>query len=248
MGALKWITGLIGWASGGPIGALLGYVLGSLTEKGLRAATTDNSKQQQYRSYSAIEQRNSFMVSLLVLSSAVIRADGKLLQSEMNYVKAFIQTNFGPGAVSEAMRILSELNEKNINIYSVGEQISRNMNYSQRLQLMHYLADLANADGNVCKQEKDMLEAIARAISISSSDAESIIAMFYHSSDSAYPILEISSFASNEEVKQAYRKMAMKYHPDKVATLGPDVQKAASEKFRNIQQAYETIKKERGIS
>ena len=61
-------------------------------------------------------------------------------------------------------------------------------------------------------------------------------------------VLEISPSATDNEVRTAYRKMAMKNHPDKVATLGPDVQKVAEEKFRQVQEAYETIKKERGMS
>ena len=72
--------------------------------------------------------------------------------------------------------------------------------------------------------------------------------MHYKDKESAYAVLEISRNATDDEVKSAYRRMAMKYHPDKVATLGPDVQKAAEEKFRKIQEAYETIKKERGIN
>ena len=92
-----------------------------------------------------------------------------------------------------------------------------------------------------------MLESIASAIRLTSTDAASVIAMFYKDSGSAYAVLEISPSASDDEVKSAYRRMAMKNHPDKVATLGPEVQKAAAEKFRKIQEAYETIKKERGI-
>lgn len=186
-------------------------------------------------------------MSLLVLSSAVIRADGRYLQQEYDYVRAFIRANFGIQAEPEAMRILNELNGKQINIYEVGEQIARNMNYSQRLQLFHYLADLANADGNVCKEERDILTAIASALRITSSDANSILAMFSKASESAYTVLEISPDATDEEVKKAYRSMAMKNHPDKVANLGPEVQKAAQEKFQKIQAAYETIKRERNI-
>jgi DnaJ like chaperone protein len=72
--------------------------------------------------------------------------------------------------------------------------------------------------------------------------------MFYKDAKSAYSVLEISHSATDDEVRSAYRRMAMKYHPDKVATLGPEVQKAAEEKFRKIQEAYETIKKERGLN
>jgi len=261
MGTFKWITGVLGWVAGGPIGALMGIVFGSLVEQGLETINllgsgTDGSGQQSqtyqrtYRTegYSPTAQRNSFMVSLLVLSSAVIRADGKTLQSELDYVKAFIRQNFGEAAVGDAMRILTELETKDINVYEVGTQIASYMNYSQRLQLFHYLAGIANADGNFCKQEKSVLESVASAIRLNASDAASVIAMYFKDSDSAYAILEISPSATDEEVKSAYRRMAMKNHPDKVASLGPEVQKAAEEKFRKIQEAYETIKRQRGIN
>ena len=173
MGALKWITGFLGWVSGGPIGALIGFLLGRMVESGLDAmrqlnggdGTAGGYSGTSYQGYpgasrpggySATEQRNSFMVSLLVLSSAAIR--------------------------------------------------------------------------------------------INAADASSIIAMYYKDSDSAYAVLEISPSATDDEVKSAYRRMAMKNHPDKVATLGPDVQKAAEEKFRKVQEAYETIKKQRGMN
>ena len=199
------------------------------------------------RGYTAEEQRNSFYVSLLVLSSAVIKADGKVDPSELRTVREFFRTNFGEQAASQASQILDRLNATQVNIYSVGDQIASNMNYSQRLQLFHYLVSIANADGDFSKSEKSVLEAIAAVIRLTSSDAASVIAMTYRDKDSAYAVLEISPSATDDEVKAAYRKMAMKHHPDKVSTLGPDVQKAAQEKFRKIQEAYETIKKERGM-
>ena len=282
----KWIGGILGWVSGGPIGALLGFILGSVLERqfdifrqvgdssqgggysrgggysqggytgssGGYAGGSQGGYSQTYRrttgsrGYTATEQRNSFMVSLLVLSSAVIKADGTVRQQELDCVRDFIRRNFGEAAVDEAMRILQGLNAQNLDIYSVGGQIADNMNYSQRLQLFHYLAQIANADGEFTKSEKEVLERIARAIRINDSDAKSILAMYYKEADSAYAVLEISPSATDDEVKSAYRRMAMKNHPDKVATLGPEVQKAAEEKFRKIQEAYETIKKERGIS
>ena len=250
MGSAKWIGGLLGWVSWGPIGALLGFLLGSAVDTYIdfsRQIEASGKQTSRPRSYSPTEQRNSFMVSLLVLSSAVIKADGKTLRSELDTVRSFIRNNFGDSAVEEAMKMLDEFNRQQVNIYSVGAQIARYMNYSQRLQLFHYLTQIAIADGEFSKAEKDVLEAIASAISISSSDAGSIIAMFYKDSDAAYAVLGISPSATDDEVKTAYRRMAMKNHPDKVATLGPEVQKAAEEKFRQIQEAYETIKKSRGI-
>ena len=267
MGKLKWIAGFLGWVVVGPIGALIGFLLGSAAESGLDFAQRMSDGQQPgtggYRQqgsyqggyqqrtggyYSSTEQRNSFMISLLVLSSAVIKADGRVHQSELDLVRAFVRQNFGEAAVDEAMRILDGLNRQQVNIYEVGGQISAYMNYSQRLQLFHYLAQIAGADGDFSKSEKDVLESIAAAIRLNAPDAASVIAMFYKNTDSAYAVLGISPSATDDEVKSAYRRMAMKNHPDKVATLGPDVQKAAEEKFRQIQQAYEAIKRQRGLN
>ena len=243
MGAAKWIAGFLGWVSGGPIGALVGFLIGSVVDSGLdsvrissgSSSSTYSRGSSSQRGYTATEQRNSFFVSLLVLSSAVMRADGVTHQSELNYIKSFIRSNFGENAVSEAMRILQDLEHKDVNLYSVCSQIADNMNYSQRLQLFHYLAQIANSDSDFNQREKDVLETIATYLRLSQSDSSSIISMFWKDSSSAYSVLGISPSATDDEVKSAYRRMAMKNHPDKVATLGPEVQKAAAEKFRQVQ-------------
>ncbi len=244
MGAYKWIGGFLGWVTLGPIGALLGFWVGYAVD-GLVNQTDTSGKRT---TYSASEQRNSFLVSLLVLSAAVIKADGKTLQAELDYVKDFVRRNFGEAAVPEAMRILQELTRQEVNIYEVGPQIARYMNYSQRLQLFHYLTQLALADGEFHKSEKGVLEAIGATIGLSQADIQSVVSMFYKETNSAYSVLGISPEASDDEVRTAYRRMAMKNHPDKVATLGPDVQKAAAEKFRQVQEAYEAIKQERKMN
>ena len=277
MGAGKWIGGILGWVAWGPIGALIGYWLGKVVDNYIDAAHQlpggDDWEQQSRQGgygqrqggqssqgsygqrqstqsrqrYTADEQRNSFFVSLLVLSSAVIKADGRTDPAELRTVRNFIRTNFGEQAASQAEQILQQLNNQQVNIYSVGDQIASNMNYSQRLQLFQYLVSIATADGDFSKSEKSVLEAIASSIRLTSTDAASIIAMYYKEADSAYTVLEISPSATDDEVKAAYRRMAMKYHPDRVSTLGPEVQKSAEEKFKQVQDAYATIKKQRGM-
>ena len=275
MGAGKWIGGFLGWVAWGPIGALIGYLLGKAVDTYIDGSHQlpggDGWEQRQsgqgsYRQqtgqgqygqgpstqsrqgrYTADEQRNSFFVSLLVLSSAVIKADGRTHPAELRTVREFIRTNFGEQAAAQAEQILQRLDREQVNIYSVGSQIAANMNYSQRLQLFQYLVSIATSDGDFSASEKSVLEAIASAIRLTSSDAASIIAMYFKEADSAYTVLEISPSATDDEVRSAYRRMAMKYHPDRVATLGPEVQEAAEEKFKKIQEAYATIKKQRGI-
>ena len=241
MGFGKWIAGALGWAMFGPIGGILGYYFASRVEKLAEDAVVYSEDQSWNQG-----QRNSFLMSLLVLSAAVIKADGKTTSQELSTLRSFFARNFGPQAGNEAEEIVKEILSKDFNLYEVCSQIRSCMDYSQRLQLYHYLVSLGACDG-LHQREIDILETIATYIGLSRSEVDSIFAQFRPSNDSNYRILEISPDATNDEVKKAYRKMAVKYHPDKVATLGEDVQKAAEEKFKAISQAYEAICKERGI-
>lgn len=241
MGFGKWIAGALGWAMFGPLGGILGYFFTSRLEKLAEAASVYDEDQTWNQG-----QRNSFFMSLLVLSTAVIKADGKTTSEEMSRLREFFARNFGSQAASEAEEIVRELLQKDFNLYEVCGQIRSCMDYHQRLQLYHFLVSLGSCDG-LHQREVDVLETIASNIGLSKSDSDSIMAQFRPSNDSNYRILEIDPNATDDEVRRAYRKMAVKYHPDKVATLGEDVQKAAEEKFKAVSQAYEAICRERGI-
>ena len=237
MGLGKWIAGALGWAFLGPIGGILAFYFASMAEE----ASYVQGEQARLQG-----QRNSFLMSLLVLSAAVIKADGKTTSQELATMRSFFTRNFGAQAGGEAEEIVKELLTKEYNLYEVCGQIRSYMDYHQRLQLYHYLVALGACDG-LHQREIDILETIATYIGLSNAEVDSIFAQFRPSNDSDYRILEIEPNATDEEVKKAYRKMAIKYHPDKVATLGEDVQKAAEEKFKAVNQAYEAICKERGI-
>ena len=239
MGYGKWIGGVLGWAVLGPLGAIIGYYIGSALEDDSRSESGTDPRYDQ-------GQRNSFLISLLVLSAAVIKADGKVTSAEIAKLREFFARNFGAQAANEAEKIVTEIVHKDFNIYEVCGQVRSCMDYSQRMQLYHYLVSLGACDG-LMQCEVDILEVIATNIGLSKGDADSILALFRPSNDANYRILGISPEATDEEVKKAYRRMAVKYHPDKVATLGEDVQKAAEEKFKAVSQAYEAICRERGI-
>ena len=93
-----------------------------------------------------------------------------------------------------------------------------------------------------------MLKRISQLLDIPNSDFESFKNMFWRDSDSDYKVLGIEKTASDEEIKKAYRQMAIRYHPDKVAQLGEEYQRGAKEKFQKLQEAYENIKKSRGMT
>ncbi|MGE0090491.1 MAG: TerB family tellurite resistance protein [Bacteroidales bacterium] len=233
----KWIAGGLGWAFFGPLGGIAGFALGSLLESAEFTKTTG---------YSATTS-GSFALSLLVLVAAVMKADGKVLRSELEYVKKYFVQSFGEDSANEALKMLRDILKQNIPLESVGLQIKQNLDYSSRLQLLHFLMGVSNADGQTSKSELITIESIANYMGISSKDFESIKSMFVPETDSAYKILEIEPSAADEDVKKAYRKMAVKYHPDKVSHLGEDFQRAAKEKFQNVNLAYEKIKKERNM-
>lgn len=238
----KWVGGGLGWAVGGPIGAILGFVIGSVFD-----GNQTGIKPSPGMGYSGQTTTGGYVMSLLVLTAAVMKADGKVLKSELDYVKKFMVHNFGEASATEAVRMLRDLMQQIIPVDEVAKQIKQNMNYSARLQLLHFLFGIAQADGEVDATEKEMIGQISREMGLTQSDFESIQAMFVPNTEADYKILEIETIATNEEVKKAYRRMAMKFHPDKVSHLGEDFQKAAHEKFQSVNKAYENIKKERKI-
>lgn len=238
MGFGKWIGGGLGWAFGGPIGAIIGYGLGSLLD-----GASGGVKQLAGGQTSG----GDFAVSLLVLSAAVMKADGKVLKSELDFVKQFLVNQFGANNANEQLQMLRDILKQDIPVRDVCFQIRNAMDYSSKLQLMHYLWGIAQSDGHIDKTEISILEQIAANLGIAPPDAESIKAMFVHSTDEGYKILEVSPDASDDEVKKAFRKMAVKYHPDKVSHLGEEYKKAAEEKILKVNEAYENIKKERGF-
>jgi len=236
----KWIGGGLGWALGGPIGALIGFAIGSFI--GAKLETVEKSQNRRTTTTSG-----DFKISLLVLIACMMKADGHVKKSELEIVKRFLVDNFGEEGALEALSILKNLLEKDIDERQVAEQIYRYTNYATRLELIHLLFDIAYADHQVSTSELTLIERIAGIFRISRLDFESLKAPYIKQVDInwAYKALEIEPSASVDEIKKAYRKMAMKYHPDKVNTLGEDVKKKATEKFRSINEAYETLKMER---
>ncbi|HEY4788005.1 MAG TPA: TerB family tellurite resistance protein [Bacteroidales bacterium] len=232
----KWIGGGLGWAFFGPVGGLFGFFLGSVVDS-----------VETHQITSGATTPGDYAMSLLVLIAAMLKADGQVLKSELDFVKRFLVQNFGVDGAKEALNMLKDLLKQEIPVEDVCDQISKHVDYSSRLQLLHFMFGLAYADGRFDPAEGRLIEIMALHLGITEKDVDSIRSMFKDTIEDLYKVLEIDSTATNEEVKKAYRSMAVKYHPDKVAYLGEDVKKAANEKFQKLNEAYEKIKKERGM-
>lgn len=253
----KWIGAGLGWSFGGPIGAIIGLVLGSVMDSISKSGTPLlgdwQSKQKKHSPYARQTearpqtQPGDFEVSLLILASVVIKADGNQDQRELDYVRQQFINMYGQERANHAFKLFKGINQQQIPVRQVCTQIQRMMDHASRLQLLHFLFGIAKADGMVIDSEVRQIYTISGYLGISTRDFESIKAMFYDSSDNAYKILEITKEAAVDEIKAAYRKMAKKYHPDRVIHLGEEHRKGALDKFRQVQEAYEKLQKERGF-
>jgi DnaJ like chaperone protein len=236
----KWLGGGLGFVMGGPIGGLLGFLVGSVID-----STTVHTS--TYAPGTARTSQGDFGMSLLVLVAAVMKADGKIVKSELDYVKQFFVRQFGQESAKQALLMLKDILKQEIPVKDVCLQIRGNMDYSSRLQLLHLLFNISLADTTIHASEIQIIEKISEYLGVASGDFLSIKNMFIPETDSAYKILEIDPSSSNDELKKAYRRMAMKYHPDKVSHLGEEFRKTADEKFKKVNEAYDKIKKERNM-
>jgi DnaJ like chaperone protein len=234
----KWIGAGLGWTIGGPIGALLGFAFGTLI---------DAVQLEKYEKHNSTTT-GDFVVSLLVLIAATMKADNKVVRAELDLVKSYLDKTFGETEAGEMLLLLRDLLKKDIPIEDVGNQIRHQMNYASRLELLHLLYGIICADGSVEVSETNVFNAIASSIGILENDSRSIQFLYVKSAGWAYEVLEIKKEATPEQVKKAYRQLALKNHPDRVADLGEEIRKKANEKFTKINEAYEAIKKEKNFN
>ena len=246
--------------SGGPLGALAGLVLGGLFDNMLDAVNSPDAQNvfdyDTSTQHTNNGQRSSFLFSMLVLASYIIKADGKVMHSEMETVRQMLRQNFGETARMQGDEILRRLFDEQKRVGSQQfrqtvleccQQIARNMDYAQRLQLLNFLVIISKADGRVDPTEVTAMKECAQWMSMSVDEIDSMLGMGRDDLASAYQVLGVSPNASDDEVRKAYRRLALEHHPDKVAALGEDIRRAAEKKFQQINDAKERIWKARGL-
>lgn len=244
---IRWFAAILGYMFFRLPGAILGFIIGSLID------AISNKKGGSFRQVFHQQGRDrvtpaDFELNLLSLASLVIKADGKVNRQELDYVRQYFVQAYGTERANATFRVFNDVIKKQqISASSLCSLLRSRTQYETRLQILHFLFSVANADGHVSDNEVREINTISQYLGVKSPDFESIKAMFFKNPDSAYKILEIDRSATNAEIKSAYRMMAKKYHPDKLQHMDEAYQKGAEEKFRRVQEAYEQLQKERGF-
>jgi len=232
---IKWVAAVIGYSFLRFPGAILGFMVGGFFE-----FLSKDSIQIRTSSYTI--KPEAFQLNLLALSALIIKADGKIEQKELNFVRNFFIGQYGKERADSIFKTFNtQIKKETQHLDQLTLVFVRQTAYETRLQILHFLFGIANADGNVSDVELQKLSQVASGMQLRLPDFESIKAMFVKNTDNAYKILEVDSNASLNEIKKAYRKMAKKYHPDKLRGQDPAMIKGAEEKFREVQKAYETL-------
>lgn len=240
---IKWFAAILGYMFFRLPGALLGFILGSLLDG------AGGRGRRVFQDFTRTQVSPAdFELNLLSLCSIIIKADGRVSQQELDYVRQYFLSTYGKEKANAIFRTFNEvIKKREISAQRICLYLNQRTRYEVRLQLLHFLFGIANADGQLSEAEVAKLREIAGYLRISGNDFESIQAMFVESADHAYKILEIDRSATDAELKRAYRNMAKKYHPDRVNTQDEAIKKGAEEKFKQVQKAYEQIQKERGL-
>lgn len=246
---IRWFAAFIGYMVYRFPGAIVGFFIGSLLDNFIGGNKSGGSFQRTFQQ----QQRQGvtpadFELNLLSLASLVIKADGNVSQQELDYVRKYFVQAYGRERANATFRVFNdEIKKREISAAKICSMFRQRMRYESRLQVLHFLFSIANADGRVSEPEVRKINEISGYLGVSARDFESIKAMFFKNPDSAYKILEIDRTATDAEIKKAYRTMAKKYHPDKLQHMDEAYRKGAEEKFRNVQDAYEQLQKERGF-
>jgi len=259
----KLIGGGLGWAIFGPLGALLGGVIGNAFDQQAEGSRSADPPPDYYRQRRSVRHdprftgnpQGAFLASLMALCAYVIRADGHARSEEVRHVRDFVQQNF-PHDAADLMQLLRSLLEQPIAVAPVCAQISAHLGYYERLQLMQILVAVARADGSVHPAEASAVMEVGQRLGLHAGDLRVIFASMggqrmsqpnQPSGPDPYTVLGLSREATDEELKKTYRALAKKFHPDRVTHLGEEVRAQSEQKFKELQGAWDQIRRERGL-
>ncbi len=202
------------------------------------------------------ESRNRFVWLLVHVLMHTAKIDGRITKDEIQTIHRFFQYNlhYNQTQMLWVKEIIKEATSSSPSLDSLLEEFKSTFAYEPRLILLELVFQILYTKKDVPEDELQIARRIAAYLAISAYDQRTIEARFKYGRqyttapgrdtvDRHYATLGLNKGASMEEIKKAYRKLSMKYHPDKVRHLGEEFQKIAEEKMKEINGAYEYFKK-----
>ncbi len=180
----KVIAGVIGFFFGGPLGAILGFIIGSM----LFSDENDSSNENEGNEGT----ETNFKHSILVLLAEVMKADSKLMSCELDRVKATIRRYYKTEAEQkDALKQFQSILDKKYKIEAVCSNINKRLNYIAKSELIMELLAVAYADDVFQTNEEETIKKIIGYLNITAQEYKSIYMLFmkkykqgyYHSGD-----------------------------------------------------------------
>ena len=271
----KVVGGAFGFMLGGPLGALLGAVLGHNVDKGISGIQADEELSPGDRE----RVQTAFFTTTFSVMGAIAKADGHVSPDEIKLAESVMrQMDLDAQMRKTAINLFNQGKEEAFPLDDVLDQFRKECHRRNTLIQMFIEIQLqaAYADGRLDKAEERLLLHICKQVGVPEfafrrlekmiraerhySGAGSGAGAGYHGRqappqskgptlEDAYAMLNISSTASDAEVKKAYRRLLSQHHPDKLVAKGlpEEMMKMAAQKTHEIRQAYEQIKEARGF-
>lgn len=236
----KFLGLILGFLLANFIGAAIGFIIGALIDKFYQEGSFNFDIDEKPRNY----LQTDFILSTLLLASSVLKSDAEKDEKEIAYIRDFILAQFGKDELEKYMTVIGHSKLKEPDLKKITQQIRINSPYETRLQIIHFLFGLAKADNLIHDKEIANIKIISIHLSVSAEDFESLKAMFISIEEQHFNTLQLNAAATDQEVKESYRKLALKYHPDKTT----DKNKDAEENFLRLKEAYDFIKNKRGFA
>ena len=179
--------------------------------------------------------------AILVLAADVIRCNRNYTAETEKFIYDFLVKQFGAVGVKHKISSIAEhLDVGTEPLTKIScKELKMLTTHDSRMTIIEFLFGVAVADDFVNAKETRCIHRIATYLGISDKDFKELREHFI-SENNPFKILGIEEGASFEQVRVAYRKMVLKFHPDKRKSHITETE--ASLKFREIQRAFETIK------
>ena len=249
----KMVGGTIGFALGGPIGAVAGAAFGHTFDKKEAAYLADSGIDMHQKLSADEETQLTFFVAAFSMLAKIVKADGRVSQQEIASIENFMTNDLhlDNDSRNTAVNIFRQALNSPESFEAFARQFYRVFNTQPRVieLMMDVLLRVSASDGTISSEEETLIRSGASIFHFSDSDYARLKSKYIKSVNPYYAILKCDENCPDEEVKKQYRKLVSEYHPDKIASKGlpEEFIKFANDKFVEIQEAYDNIRKERGF-